>query len=224
MNLAELKNFDLTDLNRIGLAPAPVRFALGLIVLGLIAGLGYYLIVNDQLIELETSKSEEATLRTSFEKKHQQAANLEAYKAQLASMEREFGDMLRQLPSETEIDAVVLDVSQTGLASGLKIQLFKPLDEVEKGFYAEKPIQIKLRGTYAQMANFASGIAALPRIVTLHDIQIKPDDKDTPQLTMDATAKTYRYLAEREVETALKEKKGAPKRGVTKPSKSGGEK
>ncbi|MGF1642417.1 MAG: type 4a pilus biogenesis protein PilO [Thiotrichales bacterium] len=221
MNLAELKNFDLSDLNRIGLAPAPVRYALGLIVLLLIGALGFYLLINDQIAELETSRNEEATLRTSFEKKYQQAANLEAYKAQLSSMEREFGDMLRQLPSDTEIDAVVLDVSQTGLASGLKIQLFKPLDEAEKGFYAEKPIQIKLRGTYAQMASFASGIAALPRIVTLHDIQIKPDDKNAPQLSMDVTAKTYRYLAEREVETNLKEKKASEKKRTAKPSKQG---
>ncbi len=220
MNLAELKSFDLKDLNNLGSAPASVRLLLGLVVLIGIALLGFYWLIKPQLDELEAKKKQESELRATFEKKYHQAANLEAYKSQLAEMEREFGDMLRQLPGQSEIDAVVLDVSQTGLASGLKILLFKPLEEVEKGFYAEKPIQIRLRGTYDQMARFTSGIASLPRIVTLHDIQIKPEEKVGQMLTMDVTAKTYRYLAEEEVEKNLKEKRANLKGG--KPAKGNG--
>ena len=111
-------------------------------------------------------------------------------------MEEDLGAMLRQLPSGTEIPAVILDVSQTGLASGLKINLFKPQNEVTKGFYAEKPIQIRVTGDYHQMAKFSSGIAALPRIVTLHNIKLSPTSDN--KLSMDVTAKTYRYLADQE--------------------------
>ena len=162
-------------------------------------GLGYYLHTRDQLDSLKNVEGKELALKETFETKNHQAANLEAYKVQLAEMEKEFGTMLRQLPGKTEIPAVILDVSQTGLASGLKIMLFKPQSESTKGFYAEKPIQIRLRGNYHEMAKFSSGIASLPRIVTLHDIVLKPE-QGTNKLIMDVTAKTYRYLADDEVE------------------------
>ncbi len=199
MDLKELQNFDLSDFGRIGGAPAAVKGLLAALVLGSVVGLGYYLHTRDQLDSLHNVENKELDLKKTFERKNHQAANLEAYKNQLAEMEKEFGTMLRQLPGKTEIPAVILDVSQTGLASGLKIMLFKPQSESTKGFYAEKPIQIKLRGTYHEMAKFSSGIASLPRIVTLHDIVLKPE-QGTDKLIMDVTAKTYRYLADDEVE------------------------
>lgn len=199
MDLKELQNFDLSDFAKIGSAPAAVRGLLAALVLGSVVGLGYYLHTRDQLDSLKNIESKELALKETFETKNHQAANLEAYKVQLAEMEKEFGTMLRQLPGKTEIPAVILDVSQTGLASGLKIMLFKPQSESTKGFYAEKPIQIRLRGNYHEMAKFSSGIASLPRIVTLHDIVLKPE-QGTNKLIMDVTAKTYRYLADDEVE------------------------
>jgi type IV pilus assembly protein PilO len=136
-------------------------------------------------------------LRSQFENKQQRAANLDAYKAQLGEMERSFGAMLRQLPGKTEVPNLLVDISQTGLAAGLQEKLFQPGAEVSKGFYAELPIKIRLVGTYHEFGNFVSGIAALPRIVTLDDIQISPasDKAGTyDNLTMDLTAKTYRYI------------------------------
>ncbi len=199
MDLKELQNFDLSDFARIGSAPVAVKGLLVALVLGTVVGLGYYLHTRDQLDTLKNVENKEVELKKTFERKNHQAANLEAYKTQLAEMEKEFGTMLRQLPGKTEIPAVILDVSQTGLASGLKILLFKPQAESTKGFYAEKPIQIRLRGSYHEMAKFSSGIASLPRIVTLHDIVLKPE-QGTDKLIMDVTAKTYRYLADDEVE------------------------
>ena len=199
MDLKELQNFDLSDFAKIGSAPVAIRGLLAALVLGSVVGLGYYLHTRDQLDSLKNIESKELALKETFETKNHQAANLEAYKVQLAEMEKEFGTMLRQLPGKTEIPAVILDVSQTGLASGLKIMLFKPQSESTKGFYAEKPIQIRLRGNYHEMAKFSSGIASLPRIVTLHDIVLKPE-QGTNKLIMDVTAKTYRYLADDEVE------------------------
>jgi type IV pilus assembly protein PilO len=199
MDLKELQNFDLSDFERLGSAPAAVRALLAALVLSSVVGLGYYLHTRDQMDGLKNVESKELDLKKTFEKKHHQAANLETYKVQLAEMEKEFGAMLRQLPGKTEIPAVILDVSQTGLASGLKIMRFKPQAESTKGFYAEKPIQIRVRGNYHEMAKFSSGIASLPRIVTLHDIVLKPE-QGSDKLIMDVTAKTYRYLADDEVE------------------------
>ncbi|HHJ18931.1 MAG TPA: pilus assembly protein PilO [Gammaproteobacteria bacterium] len=196
MDFNELKNFDVSDLSRLGSAPMAIKSMLIALLFALLLGLGYYFDTSIQLTELSEAEQQEAELKKTFERKHQKSANLEAYKIQLEEMERDFGAMLRQLPSETEIPAVILDVSQTGLASGLKIELFKPQSDVYKEFYAEKPIQIRVSGTYQQMAKFSSGIAALPRIVTLHNIQLKPV-KDG-KLIMDVTAKTYRYLPDQE--------------------------
>ncbi len=207
MNFEEIKNFDVSDLNQLGSAPMPVKVVLMIVVTLLILGGGYYLDISKQVETLKARENTELELREQFARKYHKAANLEAYKAQLAEMEQEFGSMLKQLPGKTEIPAVILDVSQTGLSSGLKILLFKPQPEIQKGFYAEKPIQIRLQGTYHQMAKFASGIAALPRIVTLHDITIKPEN-NSELLVMDVTAKTYRYLADDEMERSDNNQKG----------------
>nr|WP_320416311.1 type 4a pilus biogenesis protein PilO [Candidatus Reidiella endopervernicosa] len=134
-------------------------------------------------------------LKKAFEFKQRKAANLDAYKEQLAEMERTFGALLRQLPNKAEIADLLVDISQTGLASGLEFELFKPTAERNKEFYVEHPINLKVIGQYHEFGEFASGIAALPRIVTLHDIGISPH-KSKDMLVMTARAKTYRYLEE----------------------------
>jgi type IV pilus assembly protein PilO len=146
-----------------------------------------------------------------FDEKQRKAANFEAYKAQLAEMERSFGAMLRQLPGRTEVPSLLVDISQTGLAAGLQERLFQPGPEVRKDFYAELPIRIRLTGSYHQFGAFVSGIAALPRIVTLHDISISREGTETApdRLTLDVTAKTYRYLDDSEV--AAPAKPGRPR-------------
>lgn len=145
---------------------------------------------------LERAQQEEQELRSSFEQKQKKAANFDAYKAQLAEIERSFGTMLRQLPGRTEIPNLLVDISQTGLAAGLQEELFQPSDEIQKDFYAEKPIRIRLKGSYHEFGKFVSDIAALPRIVTLHNVEIEPENASGPadELVMNVTAKTYRYL------------------------------
>ena len=135
------------------------------------------------------------------------------YKQQLADIEKSFGALLRQLPSKTEVPNLLVDISQTGLAAALEEKLFQPGQEVKKDFYAELPIKIQLTGSYHEFGAFVSGIAALPRIVTLHDIQITPMDKrraaSFDQLQLDLTAKTYRYLDDDEIAAAEAEKRKA---------------
>ena len=157
----------------------------------------WFTIVKDKAPQLERAQADEKTLRITFENKQRKAANYDAYKEQLAEIEQSFGTMLRQLPGETEIPSLIVDISQTGLAAGLQEKLFQPQNEAPKDFYAEKPIKIRLSGGYHEIANFVSGIAALPRIVTLHDINITPENPETfDQLSIEVTAKTYRYLEE----------------------------
>ncbi len=196
MNVVEeLKSLDVNDIGR---WPFAFRAAVIAIVFVVVLGMGvYWLIIEDKAPALQRVQGEEETLKVSFENKQKKAANYDAYKAQLAQMEQSFGTMLRQLPGKTEIPSLIVDISQTGLAAGLSEKLFQPLAEVPKDFYAEKPITISLSGGYHEIANFVSGIAALPRIVTLHDINITPDGQDNyDQLTIQVTAKTYRYLEE----------------------------
>ena len=160
---------------------------------------------------LQKAEADELDLRSQFENKQQRAANLDAYKAQLAEMEHTFGAMLRQLPGKTEVPNLLVDISQTGLAAALQEKLFQPGQEVKKDFYAELPIKITLTGSYHDFGAFVSGIAALPRIVTLHDIQIAPVEKTSgfDQLQLDLTAKTYRYLDDDEIAAAEAEKRKA---------------
>ena len=145
MNVNDLKSINV---NNLGTAPAPIKALLAVILLALICYLGYHFLVKKQMATLEKKKAEEVVLKKSFEEKYHKSANLEVYKAQLADMQVNFGEMLRQLPGKSEIPGVVDDVSQTGLASGLEIVLFRPAAEVTKGFYAEKPIQINVTGTF----------------------------------------------------------------------------
>ena len=196
MNLVE--ELQSLDANDVGRWPLPFRVAVIAIVFLLVTGLGiYWFIVKDKAPQLERAQAEEQELRTTFENKQRKAANYDAYKQQLAQIEQSFGTMLRQLPGETEIPSLIVDISQTGLAAGLQEKLFVPQAEVPRDFYAEKPIQIRLTGGYHEIGNFVSGIAALPRIVTLHDITITPENNDSfDNLSMEVTAKTYRYIDE----------------------------
>jgi type IV pilus assembly protein PilO len=198
MNLIEeLQSLDVNDIGR-----WPLVFRVAVIVLVFVAvtfaGI-WFTIVKDKAPVLQRAEAEEQELRVTFENKQRKAANYDAYKAQLAQIEQSFGTMLRQLPGETEIPSLIVDISQTGLAAGLQEKLFQPQAEVPRDFYAEKPIKIRLTGGYHEMANFVSGIAALPRIVTLHDINISPEEKNSfDSLSLEVTAKTYRYIEEAE--------------------------
>lgn len=196
MNLVdELQNLDVNDIGR---WPLVFRAAVIGILFAAVVGLGiYWTIIEDRAPQLQRAQTEEQNLRLSFENKQRKAANYDAYRAQLRQMEQSFGTMLRQLPGETEIPSLIVDISQTGLAAGLQERLFQPQPEIPRDFYAEKPIRIVLSGGYHEIAKFVSGVAALPRIVTLHDISVSPDSSETfDQLNIEVTAKTYRYLEE----------------------------
>src|ERR1700674_218872 len=170
--------------------------------------LGYVWVWQTKKPELRAAEDQEQALRTEFHNKHAKAVNLDVYKQQLKDIERSFGALLRQLPGKTEVPSLLVDISQTGLAAGLEEKLFQPQPEQKKDFYAELPIKIRLTGSYHQFGEFVSGIAALPRIVTLHDIDIKPDNKDAyDQLSLELTAKTYRYLDEDEIAAGEADKK-----------------
>jgi type IV pilus assembly protein PilO len=204
MNL-ELSDLDLTNIAR---WPAAARAVVILFIMGGVIFLGYWFHTKDQLVELESVEQRENDLRVIFEKKAQQAANLEAYEQQLEEMRESFGAMLRQLPNKTEVADLLVDVSQTGLAAGLEFELFNPQNEIPKDFYAELPIQIRVIGNYHEFGDFVSGVAALPRIVTVSDISISPKPKGSDDLlAMDLTAKTYRYMEEDERAPEAKGKK-----------------
>ncbi|MBX3702253.1 MAG: type 4a pilus biogenesis protein PilO [Steroidobacteraceae bacterium] len=212
MNFIEqLQSLDFKDIGR-----WPFLFralGVGIVFVVATAALVWYLVTGDSgnLPELRKAEAEQKALWRTFDEKQRKAANLEAYRQQLAEIERTFGAMLRQLPGRTEVPSLLVDISQTGLAAGLQERLFQPAGEVKKDFYAELPIKIQLTGGYHEFGQFVSGIAALPRIVTLHDIEIvrgaaargsaarnrAPAPSD--ELTMNLTAKTYRYLEESEI-------------------------
>ena len=198
------------DINNIGSWPTAIKGVLIIIVSVGVLALGYFVDIQAQQENLDRITSEEKRLKGDFEAKQAKASNLDAYKAQMVEMEDSFGAMIRQLPSKTEVEDLLVDISQTGLASGIEFQLFKPLKEKHIEFYAELPITLKMTGTYHQFGEFVSGIAALPRIVTLENITIKGGKKS--DLTMDVTAKTYRYLDENEVSGKRKKRKKRKKR------------
>ena len=189
------------DPNDPGRWPMPFRFgAIGLIfVLGVVL-LGYFLAWKPKKPELDAARAQEAQLLATLEAKARKAANLDAYKAQLAEMEQSFGAMLRKLPNKTEVPSLLTDISQQGTAAGLDQKLFQPNSQNIKDFYAELPIKMRLTGSFHSIGAFVSGIAALPRIVTLHDVEITQIGKNpgSDQLQLDVTAKTYRYLDEEE--------------------------
>jgi type IV pilus assembly protein PilO len=202
--LEELRNLDPRDPGR---WPFAVRMgAVGVVFLVMSGVLSYFFVYTNLDPQLQALGTTEQSLRTEFRSKHSKATNLSIYKQQLDDIEKSFGAMLRQLPSKTEVDNLLVDISQTGLASALEQKLFQPQTEVKKDFYAERPIKIRFVGSYHQFGQFVSGVAALPRIVTLHDVQIAPADASKAaafdRLQMDLTAKTYRYLDDEEVASA----------------------
>jgi type IV pilus assembly protein PilO len=201
----DIKTLDPNDPGR---WPFPVRAGVVALVFVVLSAVLFYLLVwSDQKPILDQKAAEEQDLRNKFKTKHSKAVNLAVYQQQLADIERSFGALLRQLPGRTEVPNLLVDISQVGVGAGLEEKLFQPSPEVKKDFYAELPIKIKLTGSYHQMGEFVSGIAALPRIVTLHDITIKPDNKDAyDQLSFELTAKTFRYLDDAEVAAAEKTK------------------
>jgi len=207
MNLMEeLRSLDPRDPGRWPLAVRAGAVGICFVVLSVV--LAYVFVWEDQRPELQKREDVEQALRQEFRTKHAKAVNLNVYKQQLKDIERSFGALLRQLPGKTEVPNLLVDISQTGLSAGLEEKLFQPQAEQKKDFYAELPIKITLSGSYHEFGEFVSGIAALPRIVTLHDIEIKSASKDAyDQLTLDLTAKTYRYLDEEEIAAAEAEKK-----------------
>ena len=193
MTLQELNELDFSN---IGDWPAIVKAVLVLILCALVVTGWYFLYAEDQYKQLARVENTELELRQDFEIKQAKAANLEAYRAQLAEMQESFGSMLRQLPNRTEVADLLVDVSQTGLAAGLEFELFQPQGEVPRDFYAELPIKIRVVGDYHEFGEFVSGLAALPRIVTVHNVKISPRRGEGAGLQLEATAKTYRYLEE----------------------------
>jgi type IV pilus assembly protein PilO len=182
-----LEELRALDVNEPGRWPLPFRAAAVFIILVIVTALGIWrFVIRTEIPELEAKEQQEQELRASFENKQSLAANFDAYRDQLDAIERDFGTMLRKLPGETEVENLLEDISQTALGAGLEEKLFNPQAEVRKDFYAELPITVR----YV--------VAALPRIVTLHDIRITPIsvEGDQEQLQLDATAKTYRYLEE----------------------------
>jgi type IV pilus assembly protein PilO len=196
--LDEIRDLDPNDPGR---WPLPFRLgAIGLIFIVAVVLLGYLLAWKPKKPELDAARAEEQSLLATLEQKAKKAANLDAYKAQLAEMEQSFGAMLRKLPNKTEVPNLLTDISQQGAGAGLDQKLFQPSAQVIKDFYAELPIKMRLTGSFHAIGAFVSGIAALPRIVTLHDVEITQSSRTpgTDQLQLDVTAKTYRYLDEEE--------------------------
>ncbi|MFT5391510.1 MAG: type IV pilus assembly protein PilO [Gammaproteobacteria bacterium] len=203
MKLSELQNLDPQNM---GGWPGPVKAALVIAVCVAVLGAGYYFDTQDQIVNLENVKKEEETLKITFETKQRKASNLEPLKQQLALMKESFGNLLRLLPDRTEIEGLLVDISQSGLASGLEFELFRPASEEPQEFYAIQPIKLRVTGEYHQFGEFISAVAALPRIVTQHDVQIRAPDPEKPnKLVMEATAKTYRYLDEDEQSAEAKQ-------------------
>ena len=202
MIINDLRNADFTD---IGSAPGSVRYFLLAVVLVLILVAGYFLFIDDKKIELEQSQQQELALKADFEFKQQKSANLEAYEKQLADMQELLQTMFRQLPSKTEMDKLLVDVSQTALGAGIDVQLFQPNAERLHDFYAERPISVRMLGDYHQFGEFVSGVASLPRVVilTMHDISLRRAGKSDigggdGRLILEGSVRTYRYIDEEE--------------------------
>ncbi len=209
---------DTQEINNLLSDPAnvsrPIKIGAVVIVFSLALFIGYKLVIVDQIAALKTVQAQEQDKRSVYEKKQARANQLPAFKAQLEEMQISFGALKDQLPSDTEIPGLILDISEKGLSNGLEIELFQPEDEVHKEFFAEKPIKIEAKGTYAELAGFVSDLSALPRIVTINNIQLKQADENKgaeaskkknnkttiSRLSLKATIKTYRYLSEEEVQ------------------------
>ena len=212
--LNELRDLDFND---IGSAPVSVRYVILGFLLVLILVIGWFLLIKAKTEQLEMVQGLELNLRAEFEKKQAKAANLEAYEEQLAEMEELLETMFRQLPGRTEMDKLLVDVSQTALGAGIDVQLFQPNAEAYHDFYAERPISVRMLGDYHQFGEFVSGVASLPRVVilTMHDISLRRASdggagasRNDGRLILEGTVKTYRYIDEEEA--AERAQAGAP--------------
>ena len=225
----DLRNLDR---NNIGGWPKSIKTFFSVLIISVILLGGWWFKIRDQQADLERQQAKEQALKTEFSTKQQKVVNLDAYRKQLEDMKEMLRTMLRQLPSKTEMPDLLVDISQTALAAGIVVDLFQPGAEVIKEFYAEKPIQLKMLGTYHQFGTFISGVASLPRVVilTMHDVSLKPQKKpgaaanapsaaqaaiDASQLTLEGTVKTYRYVDDEEAAAAQE---------AANPKKAGGAK
>jgi len=223
----KLDDFNNIDFNNAGSLPVPVKAVLLTLIFVVLLVLGYYFLWIEASASLDVAKTKEQELRQVFLTKKAQAINLKAYKQQMVEIEKTFGAMLRQLPDKSQMDGLLTDINQAGLARGLEFELFKPGQETQAEFYAEMPISIKVLGNYHDLGAFATDISKLSRIVTLNNIAIVSTNKDTNKdsksvsantiLTMEAVAKTYRYLDADE----LAEKRKAEKADKAKSAKKG---
>ncbi len=203
---SDLQNLEASDLKQIGSAPTGVKATVLALGLAAIVGCGIWFLVKPMFLDIDRIAAKESELKTLFDSTQAKAANREAYVEQLTEMKRTFNVMLRQLPNKTDIESLLIDLSQTSVAAGLEVEFFKPEKEIAREFYVEYPIRISVTGNYHQFGNFVSGLAALPRIVTLHNIAITPgaakqnnnNSKAAQKLKMDLTATTYRYLEDDE--------------------------
>lgn len=190
----DLSAINELDFNESGEWPLPAKIVSIVLVCLLVWGLGYYFVIKDKRAELENLAQKEVELKQSFESKQAKAVNLEAYKEQLAEMRVMFASMLEQLPRKNEVADLLVDITRTGLVNGLEFELFRPESERPVDFYAELPITMTVTGRYHQFGEFISGVAALPRIVTLHNLKLGPPNDNDGLMKMDITAKTYRYF------------------------------
>lgn len=219
MNVREVVDeLQALDLRNPGAWPGWAHIAAATLAMIVILGAGSYVLVKPKYEDLGVEQQKEQSLRAEFERKQKKVAALDAYKAQLAEMERNFGDMLKQLPSKSEVANLLNDISQTRIASGLEEELFQPQPEIPKEFYAELPNKIVVTGDYHEMGQFVSGVAALPRIVVIDEVEIKPANAPKPgesaakvPLRMTALAKTYRYLDANEIAAKAKPAAGDKK-------------
>ena len=197
----KLDDFNNIDFKNAGSLPMPVKLVLLSIVAIILIGLGYWFLWSPEIDELNQAKSKEQELRQTFLAKKAQAVKVEAYKQQMIDIEKTFGALLKQLPDKSQMDGLLTDINQAGLGRGLEFELFKPGQETVADFYAEMPIQIKIKGNYNDIGAFATDISKLSRIVTLNDLNIAPITKDSKdsQLALEAVAKTYRYLDSSEI-------------------------
>jgi len=194
----ELPSLNDVDINEPGEWPQLFKVLAILLLSIVLLVAGYYTIIEDKQVELKALEQKEMELRAEFEIKQAKAFNLEAYRKQMKEMRVEFSSMLKQLPRKSEVADLLIDISRTGLVNGLQFELFKPESERPVDFYAELPISMTVTGNYHQFGEFVSAIAALPRIVTLHNLTMSPVAKSSGKMTMDITAKTYRYFDEEE--------------------------
>lgn len=216
-SIESLKGFDINDVdfNNAGSWPGPVKIIVLLVIfLALVMG-GYWFLLKDQYVSLDSVIAEEITLKQQYESRAFKVANLDAFRTQMEEMEKSFGALLKQLPAKTEVPGLLEDITNTGLGSGLTIRSIQLKPEIAKEFFVELPMEIQVSGTYHDIASFVSGVASLPRIVTLHDMSISSGKKskdgkpNSGMLSMKVSAKTYRYNDD--VNKKKRKKKGKKK-------------